>query len=140
MSVSTSGFAVRRNGSCMTGEVFCGRTLAPYVACCPTGSFCPNQYNVECCPSETNCTDSLVASPRCANSAWFLYNYNGYFCCDQGLIAYGTTSNSDGCGLPGTVFSDGEQILAPIVPKLGKFTSRPLIDYGGGVCRGKDVG
>jgi len=47
MSVSTSGFALRNNGSCQANEVDCGVTKAPYHACCPADSFCPSQYNVD---------------------------------------------------------------------------------------------
>jgi hypothetical protein len=47
MSISSSGFALRTNGSCQTNEVDCGATVAPYRACCPSVSFCPSQYNVD---------------------------------------------------------------------------------------------
>jgi hypothetical protein len=47
MSVSTSGFALRFNGSCQAKEVDCGTTVAPYHACCPASSVCPSQYNVD---------------------------------------------------------------------------------------------
>jgi len=47
MAASPSGFALRLNGSsCLRQEVDCGTTLPPYRVCCPEGSFCPAQYNV----------------------------------------------------------------------------------------------
>jgi len=46
MSVSTSGFALRINGTCPSNDVDCGVTIEPYHVCCPGNSFCPSQYNV----------------------------------------------------------------------------------------------
>ncbi|KAH8592590.1 hypothetical protein B0O99DRAFT_629251 [Bisporella sp. PMI_857] len=111
MSVSTLGFAVRVNGSCQSNEVDCGQTVFPYHACCPSGSFCPQQYNVNCCPTSANCTATLIQDPQCANQTWDLYDNNGYFCCHKGRTGYASTTNSDGCALPGYAFRSGEVLL-----------------------------
>lgn len=115
-----AGFALRKNGTCLDTEVDCGATLHPFRACCPAGSHCPSQYNVDCCPSAANCTQLLVETPKCANETWDLYNYYGYFCCENGTTAFGTSSNSDGCALPGYKFDSSETLL-PVVSK-GKGT------------------
>ncbi|GAQ07955.1 hypothetical protein ALT_5276 [Aspergillus lentulus] len=111
-----AGFALRKNGTCLDTEVDCGATLHPFRACCPAGSHCPSQYNVDCCPSAANCTQLLVETPKCANETWDLYNYYGYFCCENGTTAFGTSSNSDGCALPGYKFDSSETLL-PVVSK-----------------------
>lgn len=46
-SVSTSGFALRINGTRPSNGVDFGATAAPYRACCQADSFCPSQYNVD---------------------------------------------------------------------------------------------
>ncbi|KAJ9245521.1 hypothetical protein DTO169E5_826 [Paecilomyces variotii] len=112
--VSTSGFALRINGSCADNEQDCGGTVGSFRACCPAGSFCPSQYNVNCCPSSANCTESLVAKPKCANETWDLYDNNGYFCCLQDTTGYSTPGNSDGCASPGYPFSEDETLLSKI--------------------------
>jgi hypothetical protein len=105
--VSTSGFALRKNGPCLSAEVDCGTTASPFRACCPGGSFCPQKYNIDCCPSAANCTTSLLEKPRCANETWDLYNNEGYFCCLQGTTGFSTADhNSDGCAVPGDSFAD----------------------------------
>ncbi|KAL1964581.1 hypothetical protein VTN77DRAFT_6755 [Rasamsonia byssochlamydoides] len=109
--VSTSGFALRTNGSCLDTETDCGVTVAPFRACCPAGSFCPSQYNVNCCPSAANCTESLLANPTCANETWNLYDNGGYFCCLPGTTGYATPEGSDGCALPGYTFNNNETLL-----------------------------
>ncbi|GFF28281.1 hypothetical protein IFM46972_02306 [Aspergillus udagawae] len=109
-----AGFALRKNGTCLDTEVDCGTTLQPFRACCPGGSYCPSQYNVNCCPSAANCTQVLVKKPKCANETWDLYNFYGYFCCEKGTTAFGTDSQSDGCALPGYKFESSETLL-PIV-------------------------
>ncbi|EAL89992.1 hypothetical protein KXW98_004622 [Aspergillus fumigatus] len=113
-----AGFALRKNGTCLDTEVDCGATMPPFRACCPAGSQCPSQYNVNCCPSAANCTQLLLETPKCANETWNLYNYYGYFCCENGTTAFGTSSNSDGCAVPGYQFDSSETLL-PVV-SLGK--------------------
>ncbi|GIJ82291.1 hypothetical protein Asppvi_000797 [Aspergillus pseudoviridinutans] len=109
-----AGFALRTNGSCLDTEVDCGATVHPFRACCPGGSYCPSQYNVNCCPSAANCTQLLVETPKCANETWDLYNYYGYFCCEKGTTAFGTNSGSDGCAVRGYNFDSSETLL-PVV-------------------------
>ncbi|KAL2822766.1 hypothetical protein BDW59DRAFT_163578 [Aspergillus cavernicola] len=99
---STFGWPAREIGSCLTDlEDDCGVTIEPFHVCCPQGSYCPNAYNVACCPSEANCTEALQASPHCANRTWDLYINGGYFCCQPGSTGYATNMNSNGCGTPG---------------------------------------
>ena len=57
MSVSTSGFALRINGTCPANDVDCGATVDPYRVCCPANSFCPSQYNV-------NVRQTLIYEPN----------------------------------------------------------------------------
>ncbi|RDL40954.1 uncharacterized protein BP5553_00933 [Venustampulla echinocandica] len=111
-SAAFSGFALRTNGSCLANEVDCGATRAPFRACCPgTTTKCPEQYNVNCCPTAANCTASLLKDPQCANRRWDLYDNDGYFCCRPGFVGYKTRSNSDGCAKAGDSFQNGETLL-----------------------------
>ncbi|RFU25465.1 hypothetical protein B7463_g10868, partial [Scytalidium lignicola] len=100
--VSTSGFAIRRNGTCYSNEVDCGITVRPFRACCPAGASCPSAFNVDCCPSPANCTETLLKNPSCANKTWTLYDNEGFFCCDPSKIGYAASlTGSDGCAHPG---------------------------------------
>lgn len=96
------GFAIRRNGTCLAEENDCGATLAPFRACCPQGASCFGWHNNDCCVG-SNCTQTLLEYPSCANSSWNMYLYGGYFCCapESDGIGYGD-SNSDGCAEPGS--------------------------------------
>jgi hypothetical protein len=110
------GFAIRRNGTCISGlEVDCGATRAPYRGCCPTGLSCPSQYNIACCPPNSNCTTSLLDAPQpnCANATWDLFDNGGYFCCEHGYPGY-NRQNTNGCAQPGTVFGKGDEILSTV--------------------------
>ena len=113
-SSGPSGFAIRRNGTCLSSEVDCGVTVAPFRACCPGGASCPHQYNVGCCPSPANCTETLLQDPNCANSTWTLYDNEGYFCCAPGTIGYAASrTSSDGCADPGLP-PDGAELLSVV--------------------------
>ncbi|KNG88406.1 hypothetical protein ANOM_004316 [Aspergillus nomiae NRRL 13137] len=103
----TSGFAVRKNGSCLRTETDCGETVGGFRGCCPGGTFCPIAYNIDCCPSGENCTESLVKEPRCANATWDLYDNGGYFCCPHDTIGFALAGQTDGCA--GTGYSFGER-------------------------------
>ena len=124
-----SGFALRRNGSCLGTETECGETVSPYHACCPSGSFCPHQYNVACCPTAANCTQTLLPDPQCANADWDLFDNNGYFCCLRGLAGYATPGNTDGCAEAGYRFQDGEQLLRTISTGKGDAHSDFSLNY-----------
>ncbi|KAK0704353.1 hypothetical protein B0H67DRAFT_348209 [Lasiosphaeris hirsuta] len=123
MAASPSGFALRLNGSsCLGQEVDCGTTVAPYRVCCPAGSFCPSQYNINCCPSADNCTALLIENPRCANGTWDLYDNGGFFCCLKGLFGYAArVTDSNGCGSEGYILKSGE-VRLPLI-KAGQATS-----------------
>ena len=103
------GFAIRRNGTCLSGyETDCGGTVPPFRGCCPVGFQCPQQYNVVCCPPGEECSASLNAAPepKCSNSTWDLYDNGGYFCCEHGLEGFNKTSTfSNICAEPGTPLS-----------------------------------
>ncbi|KAI0145842.1 hypothetical protein F4776DRAFT_377597 [Hypoxylon sp. NC0597] len=123
-----SGWAIRRNGTCLTGnkgnERDCGATLAPFHACCPSSTDCPSQYNVACCQSGTNCTSALVDTPRCANASWVMYDNGGPFCCDDGQVGY-NLHGTNGCSQSGKSIPDGAQPLAAVsqVPRPSTTTS-----------------
>ena len=136
MLSSSDGFPLRANGSC--GDFSsCGPTEAPFFACCPSSSSCIQGYNAACCPNSTrllppelcsradtetanNCTDTLSASPRCANQTWTLCSNNGFFCCLPGYQCY-SKGDTDGCGEPGYVLKEGESpvsTFSQIPPEL----------------------
>ena len=121
--VMASGFALRRNGSCLAEQVDCGPTADTYHACCPSGSSCPRQFNVNCCPTSDNCTQTLVAKPGCANPTWDLYDNNGFFCCAQGKMGYKTPSNTDGCADLDYKLQRGEALLRIVKPGSGESSS-----------------
>ncbi|KAI1410170.1 hypothetical protein F5Y13DRAFT_77836 [Hypoxylon sp. FL1857] len=112
-----SGWAIRRNGTCLTGsrgnERDCGATRAPFHACCPSSTDCPTQYNVACCQSGTNCTSALVDTPRCANASWVMFDNGGQFCCEQNQVGY-NLGGTNGCSQSGRSIPDGAQPLAAI--------------------------
>lgn len=119
------GWAIRRNGSCLSSdvEVDCGQTRVPYRACCPVSTECPSQYNVACCPSGRNCTAALVETPSCANSSWNMYDNAGYFCCEKGKIGYGLDYTA-GCSTSGAALPDGAVPVA-IIEQVSSSTSKP---------------
>ncbi|KAJ5428193.1 hypothetical protein N7445_009647 [Penicillium cf. griseofulvum] len=89
-----AGFALRRNGSCLSTEEECGIVTFPFHACCPGGTFCPKpQYNAICCPSDADCSELL--EENCADSKADLYTAdpsdipNERFCCERGKYAFG---------------------------------------------------
>lgn len=96
-----SGYALRRNGSCLSTEMDCGQTTPPFHACCPGNTFCPgSQYNVICCPSNANCSD--IIGKNCADSKADLYSStsdvaNEGFCCARGKYAFTLESKGVGC-------------------------------------------
>ncbi|KAI0835547.1 hypothetical protein F5Y06DRAFT_121536 [Hypoxylon sp. FL0890] len=112
-----SGWAIRRNGTCLTGsqgtEKDCGATVAPFHACCPSSTDCPSQYNVACCQAGTNCTSALVQTPRCANASWVMYDNGGEFCCAAGQVGY-NLDGTNGCSKSGQSIPDGAVPLAEV--------------------------
>ncbi|PYI34283.1 hypothetical protein BP00DRAFT_337150, partial [Aspergillus indologenus CBS 114.80] len=93
LTTEIQGFASRRNNTCLADEVSCGRTWDTWYACCPAGSYCPGSKvsipNNVCCPSWTDCTAQIEAPPVCAGAQWALYNYSGYFCCEEHTQGFG---------------------------------------------------
>lgn len=120
-TMSTSdikGYAIRRNNSCLSDEVGCGRTWETWHACCPSGSKCPGkEYSIQnnvCCPTWTDCT-SEIKPATCANSSWNMYDYDGYFCC---------TEDESGFRLKGT---DWVGCLSPDSPGNASYSALRLI-------------
>lgn len=86
-----SGFALRRNGSCLSEENSCGTSFDNFHRCCPKPATCPTQPLGICCETPGNCTQQIFSSPHCANESWDLYNNSrdgGHFCCLQGLSGF----------------------------------------------------
>lgn len=88
----------------------------------------------QCCPSSKNCTEEIVAKPRCANETWDLFDNGGYFCCERGLVGYATTRNSDGCASPGYTFEAGEEVLPVVRAGKGESSSFVVLDSGSTSC------
>jgi hypothetical protein len=122
MSLINSGFAIRRNGSCLRDiEVFCDRTTDPFVACCPASLVCPyGQTTHDCCPLGSDCADPILTPPKplCANATWDLYDNVGYFCCEKGLIGY-NRNKTNGCSKEGEV-PQGVQMLSRLTVGVGE--------------------
>ena len=117
-----SGWAIRRNGSCLLRtEVDCGETLSPFRACCPSATVCPIQYNVACCapdpggapPGAGNCTAAIDEAPRCANASWTMFDNGGFFCCEPGHFGY-DRGGTNGCSESGAALPEDALPLAII--------------------------
>ncbi|KAE8381616.1 hypothetical protein BDV26DRAFT_71799 [Aspergillus bertholletiae] len=97
------GFPLRRNGPCLDSETSCGHTWGDFYACCPGDSVCPGAsqsiLNNVCCPTESDCTAPLKATPHCANETGIMFNHTGYFCClaDQTGFWTDNPNNAVGC-------------------------------------------
>ncbi|KAE8335218.1 hypothetical protein BDV24DRAFT_171526 [Aspergillus arachidicola] len=126
----TTGFAVRKNGSCLRTENDCGETIGGFRGCCPGGTFCPHAYNIDCCPAGQNCTESLVQEPRCANATWDLYDNGGYFCCPHDTIGFALAGQYDGCAGTGYSFGDQDTRLEVISSGTATQTSSPSSSSG----------
>ena len=112
----TGGYALRRNGSCLSTETDCGGTTPPFHACCPGNMFCPGrQYNVVCCPSNAGCRD--IMSDSCADKKADLYSSNTSdlanegFCCERDSYAFAMKANS-GVGCAADLQTSMDQLMA----------------------------
>ncbi|KAJ5589980.1 hypothetical protein N7450_003952 [Penicillium hetheringtonii] len=90
------GYAVRRNGSCSSGEVDCGSTWNNQHACCPGSTFCPLSSKTSvCCPSKDDCTNSLVGpNTHCGDSTaslFYVTSSRNFFCCSNDTSGYAVT-------------------------------------------------
>ncbi|GKZ37613.1 hypothetical protein AbraIFM66950_009232 [Aspergillus brasiliensis] len=130
-SSDIQGYAIRRNNSCLSDEVKCGRTWDTWQACCPSGSKCPGkEYSIQnnvCCPTWTDCT-SEIKPAACANSSWNMYDYDGYFCC---------TADESGFMLKGT---DWVGCLSPDSPGNASYSALRLISSGSSSSSGTNTG
>ncbi|KAE8380020.1 hypothetical protein BDV26DRAFT_279824 [Aspergillus bertholletiae] len=134
----TTGFAVRKNGSCLRTENDCGETVGGFRGCCPGGTFCPHAYNIDCCPAGQNCTESLVKEPRCANATWDLYDNGGYFCCPHDTIGFAMAGEYDGCAGTGYTFADQDTVLKVLAS--GTATPTSSSSSSSGVNKGAVAG
>ncbi|OCK74133.1 hypothetical protein K432DRAFT_410112 [Lepidopterella palustris CBS 459.81] len=88
-----------------------GTSICDSRACCPTGTTCQKSNNVQfewnahCCPSDTDCYNTLETAPICADPSWLLYNITstllvnaGYFCCAPGYQGLNPTGSNGGNG------------------------------------------
>ncbi|KAE8408636.1 hypothetical protein BDV37DRAFT_268268 [Aspergillus pseudonomiae] len=110
------GFPLRRNGTCLSSETSCGHTWGGFYACCPGDSVCPGAsqsiLNNVCCPTESDCTAPLKATPHCANDTWIMFNHTGFFCCLPEQTGFWTDSPQDAVGCSdGAPTERGETIL-----------------------------
>ncbi|OBT43121.1 hypothetical protein VE00_07676 [Pseudogymnoascus sp. WSF 3629] len=97
-----NGYAARETIACRLGEQDCGQTVKPYHACCPGNTECVSpKLNAYCCEPNTDCKPQLTRLPQCANPEHDMYDFDGFFCCEQGRKGYGNTdTDGDGCGAP----------------------------------------
>ncbi|KAK2757101.1 hypothetical protein FQN54_005070 [Arachnomyces sp. PD_36] len=89
------GFAIRRNGSCLSSESECYATWGGFWGCCPGEATCPgaDQWiaNNVCCPGNADCTGQLNEKPHCADESWTMFEREGYFCCEKGQFGFWTS-------------------------------------------------
>ncbi|KAJ5165462.1 uncharacterized protein N7500_007292 [Penicillium coprophilum] len=111
-----SGWAVRRNGSCLPDE--CSTNASHGIfRCCPSGSICTNAYTGACCPDKGDCRDTIKNPAHCANETWDLYKNKdgGLFCCEQGESGF-RMSSGVGCAVPGDPTIGGTAWLPILSP------------------------
>ncbi|KAE8349489.1 hypothetical protein BDV28DRAFT_151838 [Aspergillus coremiiformis] len=110
------GFPLRRNGTCLASETSCGHTWGDFYACCPGDSVCPGASepipNNVCCPTASDCTAPLKATPHCANETGIMFYHTGFFCCLPGQTGFWTDSPRGAVGCSdGAPTERGETIL-----------------------------
>lgn len=101
-TMSKQGFAIRRNGTCLSSETSCGITWDTWDPCCPGNTECADVN------SNTQCNPASMAGPafsQCSNPEWDLYQANGFFCCESGQTAF-TSTGSDTKGFYGCAEKD----------------------------------
>lgn len=96
---SPYGYALRRSDTCLSNEVDCGQTWAPFHACCPHGTICPPQSSSSsiCCPAPADCGALLQGHPHCGNITANLYFADNYFCCADGEWGFELNNGYVGC-------------------------------------------
>lgn len=122
MSIQTMGYARRNNGSCPETEANCQHTARDQFACCPLGLGCVKGRgdNTVCCPPNSgDCTNELDRQPRCADTAWRMYNNSEPFCCEKtSLSAFDTNGKADVCADVGYQTQEGDHLLGTIPQDL----------------------
>ncbi|KAI0206037.1 hypothetical protein F4808DRAFT_189546 [Astrocystis sublimbata] len=119
------GWAIRRNGSCLSAEENdCGLKTPPFRACCPSSTTCIRPGSSVCCPDETNCADTFKETPSCANHTWTLFQNTdgGFFCCERGLVGYGGTMRV-GCSLSGVALPEDTNPLGVVEQMFSSTTT-----------------
>lgn len=120
---SPYGYALRRNGFCLTDETDCGPTWGGYHACCPYSTTCPSDSATSvCCHYESDCTSLIVGHPHCGDKAANLYWANNYFCCSNGTDAFSQKDGWVGCTDDLSEVGSGMKQL-PIVSSASASTS-----------------
>ncbi|KAL2826288.1 hypothetical protein BDW59DRAFT_171925 [Aspergillus cavernicola] len=82
------GYALRRNGTCLTHEDSCGNTWSTWNVCCPEDTHCVGGQ--VCCPTDSDCSAPIDSDPHCADLSWDLYPE--YFCCLKGTTGFSTSN------------------------------------------------
>ncbi|KFY74868.1 hypothetical protein V499_05136, partial [Pseudogymnoascus sp. VKM F-103] len=115
-----NGYAARETTTCRLGEQDCGQTVKPYHACCPGNTECVSPgYNAYCCEPDKDCKKQLTNLPQCANPEHDMYDFGGFFCCEQGRKGYGNTgTDGDGCAAPDYVLQEKDEWLTIAVPGI----------------------
>ncbi|OQE35393.1 hypothetical protein PENCOP_c013G04622 [Penicillium coprophilum] len=128
-----SGFAIRRNGSCLQGECSTKawnetKSSHDFFRCCPSNSICSDKYTGICCPDEADCRATISKPAHCANETWDLYQNDdgGYFCCDQSELGF-KISAGVGCAVRGDPTVTGRAWLPVLSPGVNTTSSSSAI-------------
>ncbi|KAL4886418.1 hypothetical protein BJY04DRAFT_213186 [Aspergillus karnatakaensis] len=99
---SPYGYPLRRNGSCIAGEIECANPWGDWHSCCPDTTTCANYSSRGmCCPTDADCSRQINEDPHCSNNkTWDLYYSNGYFCCLSTSVGYNASN----------LYSGGKQV------------------------------
>lgn len=96
-----TGFALRRNESCLNTEKYCGNTHDDMKVCCPGSMECtddPLYGNSVCCEKGGSC-DEKAGPNKCASNDAYLYTSvdgnmtSGGFCCSKDEYAFKLSEN-----------------------------------------------
>lgn len=119
------GFAIRRNGTCLSSETSCGTTWEDWQPCCPGDTECADDLNdnTQCNPPDT----SGPAFSRCSNPELDLYQANGFFCCESGQTGFTSTESgwkgNYGCAEKDTFDNKVMRSLSPAQTGTRKYST-----------------
>lgn len=123
------GYAARRPNGCLANENKAEAWQPRYWACCPDGQYATRNTedngNFFCKGTEATANDI----PRlCTNSTWTLYYNTGFFCCDQGMIAYlAESKNAD--STDATFGCDSQAYVNQQIHNHSDWSIQPLKPY-----------